>query len=185
MAGGGGLPLRWEGPAPAAPPLGSVHPPNSRTNSDLGWGQRAGPREQHHLDDDNGGPPLPAPAGLAHPAGLVSTTSPLPTLGPPPPDPLSGSLGHPGPGRERDTAVGPGSGEVTLSVLVTGGGSASPSGRSLQLQAPSLQPGCLCRMPPRAPLDQAWSPQLPVGWRPGAMVSEPAIPAAERTQMRP
>nr|XP_008507977.1 PREDICTED: secretin [Equus przewalskii] len=50
-----------------------------------------------------------------------------------------------------------------------------------QRDSPTLQ----AWMPPRAPLDQAWSPQLPVGWRPGAMVSEPAIPAAERTQMRP
>ncbi|TKC37704.1 hypothetical protein EI555_019013 [Monodon monoceros] len=41
------------------------------------------------------------------------------------------------------------------------------------------------RMPLRPPEDQAWSPQMPLGLRAGVMVSEPAIPAAEGTQMRP
>uniref|UniRef100_A0A8C9BKY1 Secretin n=1 Tax=Phocoena sinus TaxID=42100 RepID=A0A8C9BKY1_PHOSS len=35
------------------------------------------------------------------------------------------------------------------------------------------------------PEDQAWSPQMPLGLRAGVMVSEPAIPAAGGTQMRP
>ncbi|XP_044895688.1 secretin isoform X2 [Felis catus] len=40
-------------------------------------------------------------------------------------------------------------------------------------------------MPLRDPLDEAWSPQLPPGPGSGAAFSQPAMPPAEMSRMRP
>uniref|UniRef100_A0A8D0WID6 Secretin n=1 Tax=Sus scrofa TaxID=9823 RepID=A0A8D0WID6_PIG len=59
------------------------------------------------------------------------------------------------------------------------------SGEDRLCQLWSHMPALQAWMPMKPPVDQAWSPWLPPGLRAGALVSEPAIPAAEGSPMPP